>query len=372
MAYIHERPDWPKLEWDGESLAVSLGAVRHKQGRLLGKMEALGFGLRTEASLTVLTSDVVKSSAIEGETLNTEEVRSSIARRLGLDVAGLPKAGRDVEGVVEMMLDATRNFAEKLTKRRLFAWHASLFPTGRSGMRPIKVGGWRSEKAGPMQVVSGPVGHERVHFEAPDAKRLEVEMKRFITWFNAPASVDPVLKAGVAHLWFVTIHPFEDGNGRIARAIADMALARADGTSDRFYSMSSQIAAERKAYYRELEIAQRGEVDITRWLAWFLDCLGRAIDGAEESLAAVLFKAKLWQRINRQPVSDRQRTVINRMLDGFQGFLTSSKYAKIAKCSSDTALRDIRELLDRGILVQNPGGGRTTSYRLASPEDVMA
>jgi Fic family protein len=370
MAYIHEIPGWPDLTWDSDALATPLAEVRHKQGRLLGKMEALGFDLRTEASLTVLTSDVVKSSAIEGETLNPEEVRSSIARRLGLDVAGLPRAGRDVEGIVEMMLDGTGKFSEPLTKDRLFAWHSSLFPTGRSGMAEIAVGQWRPKEAGEMQVVSGPIGRERVHFRAPDAERLESEMQAFIDWFNGPAAIDPVLKAGIAHFWFVTIHPFEDGNGRIARAIADMSLARADGTKDRFYSMSSQIAAERKEYYQEVEIAQRGDLDITRWLAWFLDCLGRAIDGADQALASVLHKAQLWQRINPTPVNVRQRSVINRLLNDFRGFLTTSKYAKLAKCSPDTALRDIRELLDRGILLQNPGGGRSTSYRLADPENI--
>ncbi|MGO9114901.1 MAG: Fic family protein, partial [Thermoguttaceae bacterium] len=260
MPYIHETDGWPELTWDGDALATPLAAVRHKQGRLLGKMEILGFDLRAEAGLIVLTNDVVTSSAIEGETLNPDEVRSSIARRLGLDVAGLPKAGRDVEGIVEMMLDATGKFSTPLTKERLFDWHASLFPTGRSGMTEIAVGKWRPEEAGEMQVVSGPIGHERVHFRAPGAKRHESEMKNFIEWFNGPTVIDPVIKAGVAHFWFVTIHPFEDGNGRIARAIADMALARADGTKDRFYSMSAQIAAERKEYYQELEIAQRGDV----------------------------------------------------------------------------------------------------------------
>jgi Fic family protein len=370
MTYIHERAGWPELTWDGESLAGALAAARHKQGRLLGKMEALGFDLRTEASLAVLTSDVVKSSAIEGERLNPDEVRSSIARRLGLDVAGLPKAGRDVDGVVEMMLDGTRNFEKPLTKKRLFDWHASLFPTGRSGMSRITVGGWRKKEAGAMQVVSGPMGREKVHFEAPEADRLDAEMSRFIKWFNAPPAMDPVLKAGIAHFWFVTIHPFEDGNGRIARAIADMALARADGTKDRFYSMSSQIEAERKDYYLRLEAAQRGDVNITGWLEWFLGCLDRAIDGADGTLGAVLNKARMWQRINRRPVNDRQRLVINRMLNGFKGFLSTSKYAKLAKCSTDTALRDIRELLERGILVQNPGGGRSTSYRLGEPDAV--
>jgi len=370
IAYVHERPCWPRFTWDGDALAVALALVRHNQGRLLGKMEALGFDLRAEASLAVLTSEVVKSSAIEGEILKPEEVRSSIARRLGLVVAGLSKAGQEVEGVVEMMLDATRNFESPLTRERLFDWHASLFPRGRSGMARITVGAWRPGEAGPMQIVSGPPGREKVHFEAPEAERLESEMSSFLDWFNAPAPVDPVLNAGIAHLWFVTIHPFEDGNGRIARAIADLALARADGTKDRFYSMSSQIEAERKDYYLKLETAQRGDLDITRWLAWFLDCLGRAIEGADETLAAVLYKAKMWQRINRRPINDRQRLVINRLLNGFKGFLTTSKYARLAKCSTDTALRDIRELLDRGILAQNPGGGRSTSYRLADPDKI--
>jgi Fic family protein len=365
--YIHDRPSWPQFTWDDEELSGVLAAVRHKQGRLLGKMEALGFDLRAEASLVVLTSEVVKSSAIEGERLNPDEVRSSIARRLGLDVAGLPKAGRDVEGIVELMIDATRNFESPLTKERLFNWHAALFPTGRNGLGRITVGAWRTKESGPMQVVSGPMGHEKVHFEAPGADRLETEMAPFIDWFNAPASIDPVLKAGIAHLWFVTIHPFEDGNGRIARAIADMALARADGIKDRFYSMSSQIEAERKDYYLNLESTQRLDVDITRWLAWFLGCLDRAIGGADEALACVLHKARLWQRINRLPVNDRQRLVINRMLNGFKGFLTTSKYATLAKCSTDTALRDIRELLERGILLKNPSSGRSTSYRLAEP-----
>jgi Fic family protein len=333
-------------------------------------MEALGFDLRSEAGLTVLTSDVVKSSAIEGEILNPDEVRSSIARRLGLDIAGLPKASRDVEGGVEMMLDATRNFEAPLTKQRMFDWHASLFPTGRNGMGRITVGAWRTKESGRTQVVSGPIGKERVHFEAPEAQRLEAEMTAFLEWFNASLSVDPVLKAGIAHFWFVTIHPFEDGNGRTARAIADMALARADATPDRFYSMSSQIEAERKNYYRKLELAQRGDVDITDWLAWFLGCLDRAIDGADKILAAVLHKAKIWQRINLKPVNDRQRNVINRMLNDFEGFLSTSKYAKLAKCSEDTALRDIRELVERGILVRNLSGGRSTSYRLGEPEGI--
>jgi Fic family protein len=370
MAYIHEHPDWPVFKWHDESIVGPLAATRNKQGRILGKMEAFCFDLRAEASLVVLTSEVVKSSAIEGEILSAEEVRSSIASRLGLDVAGLPKAGRDVDGVVEMMLDATVNFELPLTKERLFDWHASLFPTGRNGMGRITVGAWRSKESGKMRVVSGPYGREKVHFEAPMAERLESEMTKFIDWFNAPTKIDPVLKAGIAHFWFVTIHPFEDGNGRIARAIAEMALARADGTKERFYSMSSQIEAERKDYYLQLESAQRGDVDITTWLSWFLNCLSQAIDGADQTLAAVLHKAKLWQRINRKPINDRQRLVVNRMLNNFQGFLSTSKYAKLTKCSPDTALRDMRELIRRGILIQNPGGGRSTSYHLGNPDDV--
>ncbi len=370
--YIHDRSGWPTLTWDDQTLAPLLAATRHKQGRLLGKMEALGYELQAEAALTVLTRDVVTTSAIEGEVLNPDEVRSSIARRLGLDVAGLPKAGRDVEGVVEMMLDATQNFAAPLTKDRLWAWHASLFPTGRSGMSQITVGGWRTTESGAMQVVSGPIGHEKVHFEAPEATRLDAEVTQFIQWFEGPTPTDPVLKAGIAHFWFVTIHPFDDGNGRIARAIADMGLARADGMKERFYSMSAQIEAERKDYYRNLESAQRGDLNVTQWLTWFLGCLDRALDGAQQTLASVLHKAELWRRINRQPVNDRQRLMINRMLDNFEGFLSTSKYAKLAKCSTDTALRDIRELLERGILLLNPGRGRSTSYRLAPPPKIDA
>ena len=369
MSYIHQNPDWPNLRWDDAKLLPLLADVRHRQGRLLGRMESLGFRLRAEASLTTLTSDVIKSSAIEGSLLDAEQVRSSIARRLGLDFGGNAKASRDVEGVVEMMLDATQKYAEPLTAERLFGWHASLFPTGRSGMRRITVGAWRPADIGAMQVVSGPMGRERVHFEAPTADRLEHEVSVFLDWFEAANGIDPVLKAGIAHFWFVTIHPFEDGNGRISRAIADMALARAEGTIERFYSMSTQIEAEKKQYYLNLEQSQKGGVDITSWLEWFLGCLGRAVAGAEAGLASVLRKAKVWERINSQsPVNERQRKVINRLLDGFEGKLSTSKYAKLAKCSGDTALRDIKILLDRGILIQDEGGGRNTSYRLVEPD----
>ena len=368
--YIHSLPDWPEFRFDDRALAGPVAAVRHRQGRLLGRMESLGFDLRREAGLASLTSDVVKSSAIEGEKLDADEVRSSIARRLGMDAGGLRPAGREVDGVVDMLLDATRGFDRPLTKRRLFDWHASLFPTARRGLRRIVVGRWRTAASGPMQVVSGPVGREKVHFEAPAAERLEGEMSRFLAWCNARPTVDPVIAAGLAHFWFVTIHPFEDGNGRIARAIADLWLARGDGTLDRFYSMSTQIAAERKEYYRQLETAPRGGLDVTPWLSWFLACLDRAIDGADATLATVLRKADLWKRVNRTPVNERQREVLNRLLDGFEGFLSTSKYAKLAGCSADTALRDIRELVERRILVQNSASGRSTSYRLGEPEAV--
>lgn len=368
--WVHEHQNWPNFTWDVGSLASKLADIRHCQGRLLGRMEGLGFEFKCEASLSTLTNDVVKSSAIEGGNLNPEEVRSSIARRLGIDIAGLIPASRDVEGIVEMMLDATQQFSKPLTKDRLFDWHAALFPTGRSGTHKITVGGWRTIDAGPMQVVSGPIGKEKVHFEAPDADRLEKEMHAFLKWFGNGDDIDPVIKAGIAHLWFVTIHPFEDGNGRIARAIGDMALARADGTQDRFYSLSSQIEAERKHYYAQLEKQQRATPDITDWLSWFLDCLGRAIINAETTLGNVLFKAQLWDTINQRPVNDRQRLIINRMLeDDFEGFMNTSKYAKLAKCSNDTALRDIQELKERGIFIKNPGGGRSTSYRLPDREE---
>ncbi len=368
--WIHEKKDWPNFIWDDETLASLLAEARHRQGRLLGKMEVLGFPIRQEASLNILTTDVVASSAIEGERLDTDEVRSSIARRLDIPLLNDKHVGRDVEGIVEMMLDATQNFDQPLTMDRLFDWHAALFPTGRSGMHHITVAAWRLVEAGPMQVVSGPIGHEKVHYEAPEASRLDAEMTKFLLWFEADLKFDPVLKAGIAHLWFVTIHPFEDGNGRIARAIADMALARADGTSYRFYSMSKQFEKERKEYYAQLERQQKSSLDITSWLSWFLTCFSHAIDSAEDTLSSVLFKAALWNRINQDPVNERQRLIINCLLDNFKGHMTTSKYAKIAKCSSDTALRDIRELVARHILIQNPGGGRSTSYRMITTEEL--
>ena len=369
MTYIHELEDWPRFRWSQERLGDQLATVRHRQGRLIGRMEALGFTLRAEASLETLTEDVIKSSEIEGEILDKDQVRSSIARRLGMDIGALTSADRNVEGVVEMMLDATQKFVDPLTAERLFGWHASLFPTGRSGMTKIAVGAWRDEKAGAMQVVSGPMGHERVHYEAPAAPRLETEMTAFLDWFNRDESTDLALKAAVAHLWFVTIHPFEDGNGRIARAIADLLLARSEGSSQRFYSMSAQIREERKGYYDILESTQKGELDITDWLEWFLGCLDRAFDGAETTLAAVIKKARFWESHRDQSFNDRQRLVINRLLNGFEGKLTNAKYAKLAKCSSDTALRDIDDLVKRGMLVRDAAGGRSTSYSLAETED---
>ncbi len=367
-SYIYMSPGWPNFFWDNEMVASPLGATRHHQGRHLGRMEALGFELRDEAQLHAMALEVVKSSAIEGESLPPAEVRSSIARRLGLDVGGLPNPSRHVDGTVEMMLDATQGFDRPLTRERLFGWHAALFPTGRSGIQPIVVGGWRTGKRGPMQVVSGPIGKETVHFVAPPAMSVDAEMDCFLTAFNQPSDVDPVLQAAVAHLWFVTIHPFEDGNGRIARAISDMCLARADGTKHRYYSMSAGIEERRDDYYTALESAQKRSLDITAWLLWFLECLDRTIDNANTSLGFVFRKARVWDQAKGHPINDRQKKIINRMLDDFKGFLTTSKYGKIAKCSNDTALRDIRELLEIGILRKNEGGGRSTSYRLADEE----
>jgi Fic family protein len=363
--YIWERPDWPKLSWDESALAPLLLRVAREQGRLLGKMEALGFELRGEAHLHALTEEVVKSSEIEGEALARDQVRSSIARRLGMDIVGLVPADRDVEGVVEMMLDATGNAGKKLTRERLFAWHSSLFPTGRTGMRSITVGAWRDDSTGPMQVVSGAVSKEKVHFEAPPAARLAKEMEKFLRWFNAPGDADPLLVAGMAHLWFVTIHPFDDGNGRIARAVADMALARAEKTGQRFYSMSAQIRRERSEYYSTLERTQKGATDITRWQNWFLNCLLRAITGAQEALGGVLNKARFWERFAKEPLNERQAAVLNRLLNGFEGKLTTSKWAKLTKSSQDTAHRDIVDLIERGALKKDSGGGRSTSYSLA-------
>ena len=363
--YIHERKEWPDFKWDRNRGAQPLADIRHRQGRLIGHMEALGFSLRQEAVLRTLTTDVLKSNEIEGERLDIDQVRSSIARRLGIDIGALKPADRHVEGNVEMMLDATRHYDRPLTAERLFGWHAALFPVGHSGLSRIKVGAWRDGSAGPMELVSGPIGMEKVHFEAPDAARLNKEMKAFLKWFNAKAEIDPVWKAGLAHLWFVTIHPFDDGNGRIARTIADMALARSENSPQRFYSMSAQIQQERSAYYRILEQTQKGSIDITHWMDWFLGCLGRAIDGAQTMLESVLIKARFWESAIGVVLSGRQIHVLNRFLDGFEGKLTTSKYAKLAKCSEDSALRDLVALVESGLLVRNAAGGRSTNYALA-------
>lgn len=367
--YIHLRADWSDFQWESERLLEPLAALRSKQGRLLGSLDSLGFKLKDEASLQTLTLDVVKSSEIEGENLPEDQVRSSIARRLGLEVAGVVVTDRHVEGVVEMMLDATQRYTKELTEDRLFSWHAALFPTGRSGMRKIITGNWRDDAEGPMQVVSGPMGKERVHFEAPEASRLDVEMKKFLEWFNDPGKIDPVLKAAVAHLWFVTVHPFDDGNGRIARALTDLQLARTDGSKQRFYSMSAQIRKERKAYYDILEKTQKETLDITNWLLWFIECLDRALDASSEILSGILKKAAFWQTHQQAELNDRQRKVLSMLLDEtLVGKLNNSKYAKMTKVSNDTALRDIQDLVSKRILVKEEGGGRNTSYRIQYPD----
>ena len=365
--YIHERKEWPEFEWNRADLADLLAEVRHLQGRLLGRMESLGFQLCEEAALQTLTQDVVKTSEIEGEKLDALQVRSSLARRMGIDVGALPQLDRNVEGIVEVMLDATRKHAAPLSAERLFGWHAALFPTGRSGMRRITVGGWRTEQSGAMQVVSGPIGRERVHYEAPEQDRLKKETARFIQWINSSSDCDPVIKSALAHFWFVTLHPFEDGNGRIARAIADLLLARSENSSQRFYSMSSQIQRERRAYYEVLEVCQKGSIDITKWIEWFLNCLKRAMGASEKTLEGVLVKASFWKSHAGESFNERQRKVINRLLDGFEGALTTSKWAKLTKCSQDTALRDVTDLITRRILSKHAAGGRSTHYTLHLP-----
>lgn len=364
MAYIWEHTDWPAFSWNEKELSSRTAAVSRKQGRLLGRMEGLGFDLRNEAHLRTLTQDVVKTSEIEGENLDADQVRSSIARRLGLDIAGLVPADRNVEGIVEVMLDATGNCSAALTAERLFGWHAALFPTGRSGMRKIVVGAWRDDAAGPMQVVSGAIGKEKVHYQAPPAEELGQEMAKFLAWFESPPKTDPLLSAAIAHFWFVTIHPFDDGNGRIARAIADLVLARTEDSGHRFYSVSAQMREERKSYYAILERSQKATPDISDWLCWFLDCLSSAIDNADEALGSVLTKARFWERFAKEALNERQIKVLNRLLDGFEGKMTTSKWGKIAKCSQDTAYRDIKDLIKRGALQKDPGGGRSTSYSI--------
>jgi len=368
--YIHERADWPKFRWSAKTLAPLLSEVRLRQGLLLGKMRSYGFTSQWAATLKVLTEETIQSSAIEGVVLDPGSVRSSIARKLGLDVAGLKEhKDRNVEGVVEMMLDATQKFSEPLTKERLFNWHAHLFPGVRTSADRFRVGAWRDDSQGPMQVISGPIGRPKVHYVAPKAARMDRETGKFLEWFDEENQEDPLLKAGIAHLWFVTIHPFEDGNGRIARAIAGMCLAKSDGGSQRFYSMSSQILKERKTYYEVLEQTQSGSLDITDWLTWFLNCLDRAIQQSNEITSNALEKESFWQKLKKENVSlnDRQKKVLNRLFGGFEGKLTRDKWMKLTKASSRTALRDIEELISLGVLEQEEAGGRSTSYRLRSP-----
>ncbi len=364
--YIWKRRDWPAFRWDDAQLIEPLAAARLKQGRLLGSMARLGFDLKIEAQLETLTEDALKSSEIEGEVLDRSSVRSSIARRLGVPDAAVAPADRRTEGVVEMMLDATQNHDAPLTAERLFGWQAALFPTGHSGLHRVRTGAWRDDAEGPMQIVSGPVGRQRVHYQAPPARQIEAEMRRFLDWFNRGGEPEGLLRAGLAHLWFVTIHPFADGNGRVARAITDQALAQSEGSGQRFYSMSSRIRTERSDYYDTLERVQKGGLDVTDWLVWFLGCLARAIDGAEAACANVLGKADFWQRYAREPFTLRQKTVLNRYLDGFEGKLTARKWAAIGKCSIPTAQRDINELIERKILRRNPGGSKNTSYDLTA------
>jgi Fic family protein len=367
MMYIWEQTDWPSMTWDRGQLLELLSEVSRKQGRLLGRMQDVGLDLRREAQLGTLTEDVVRTSEIEGEKLDSGQVRSSIARRLGMDAGGVVAVDRDVEGVVEMMLDATTNYTRPLTADRLFGWHAALFPTGRSGLHKVTVGKWRDDSGGPMQVVSGAIGRQRVHYQAPPAARLPEEMDRFLGWFESSGKTDELLVAGLAHLWFVTIHPFDDGNGRIARAIADMALARSESSAQRFYSMSAEICREQNAYYTILEQTQKGRLGVTQWQEWFLSCLDRAIKGSLDVRGGVWHKARFWQRIAQQPLNARQALVLNKLLDGFEGKLTTSKWAKLAKSSQDSAYRDILDLVERGILRKDPGGGRSTSYSLVTP-----
>lgn len=359
--FIHEHPNWFRFRYDNEKLVSLLASVRHLQGKLMGHMESLGFSLREEAMLTTLTLDVLKSTEIEGELLDKEQVRSSIARRLGIETPGLVNSSRNVDGVVEMMLDATQNHNKKLTEERLFGWHAALFPTGWSGMYRIEVGKYRT---GEMQVVSGAMGKEKIHYEAPKPDRLPNEMQEFFEWINGNTNLDLVLNSAIAHFWFVTIHPFDDGNGRIARAIADMLLARSDNSPQRFYSMSNQILADRKEYYKILEETQRGNGDLTKWLVWYLECLQRALNATEIILESILTKARFWDTHRNTPLNERQQKMLNKILDGFDGKLTSSKWAKIVKCSSDTALRDIQDLIAKGILRKEDKGGRSTNYEL--------
>lgn len=363
--FIHQQANWPNFVWNNDEILNLLSEARNLQGRLIGKMETLGFELRNKALLDTLTLDVLKSSEIEGEYLNPDQVRSSIARRLGMEIAGSVESDRNVDGVVEMMLDATQNCFNPLTTDRIFDWHAALFPTGRSGMYKIKVADWRKDTTGPMQVVSGALGKEKVHFQAPDSSLIEQEMNLFLDWFNNNnLNIDLVIKAAIAHLWFVTIHPFEDGNGRITRALTDLLLAKSDNSNQRFYSMSAQIRIERKEYYEILEKTQKGNLEITEWIKWFLNCLINSLKSSDAVLLSVLYKADFWTKHAHTLLNERQIKLLNKLMDGFDGKLTSSKWAKIAKCSKDTAIRDINDLIEKNILQKESAGGRSTNYEL--------
>jgi len=365
--YFYQSKDWPNFKWETDTLLPYVSKVRNLQGRLIGRMEAMGFELREKAVLTTLTQDIVRSSEIEGELLNPEEVRSSVARNLGMELAGLPKASRDVEGVVEMMLDATQKYEAALTKDRLCGWHAALFPTGRSGMYKITVGDWRDDKKGPMQIVSGAMGKEKVHYTAPESKRLEEEMTQFLNWFNTDDSMEPLVKSAIAHLWFVSIHPFDDGNGRIARAIADCQLARADMTSQRFYSMSAEIMNSKNGYYDILESTQKGSMDVSQWLVWYFERLTDALEATGDTLSQILIKAKFWELHKTTQFNERQTTMLNKLLGDFIGKLHSSKWAKMTKVHRDTARRDIQDLIEKGVLLDSGEGGRSTNYVLNLP-----
>lgn len=360
--YIYQYPNWPEFSWKDKDVQPLLGQVRHSQGKLMGMMSTLGFKIQSDTLLSVLTMDVVKSSEIEGEMLNIDQVRSSVARKLGIDYAGIIPSSRHIDGVVDMLLDATQHYDQPLDEERLFGWHSALFPTGRSGLYKITVGCYRSEE---MQIVSGAIGNEKIHYQAPSPEHLTNEMHDFLKWFNENSSLDLVLKAAIAHFRFIIIHPFDDGNGRIARALTDLLLARSDGSAQRFYSLSSQILLERKKYYDVLQKCQSNSGDITEWIIWFLNCLTRSLDASEKTLNHILLKAKFWDKHNDTSLNARQRLMLNKILDGFDGKLKSSKWAKIAKCSADTALRDIKDLIDKRILKQESSGGRSTNYEIA-------
>ncbi|WP_433576776.1 Fic family protein [Nocardia brasiliensis] len=365
--YIWEDPDWPDLRYDAERLTGPLAEVAQRQGHLLGRLADTEQAVREQAGLATLTEDVVKTSEIEGELLNAASVRSSIARHLGVDIGATAPTDRNVDGVVQMVLDATVHHDQAMTPERLFGWHAGLFPTGHSGISRVRVGGWRTDATGPMEVVSGSYGRQRVHFEAPPAARLDTEMRRFLDWFNRDAIEPPIVKAGLAHLWFVTVHPFDDGNGRIARALGDLWLARADHSSLRFYSLSAQIQRDRNAYYNILERTQKGTLDVTEWLLWFLAAMQRSIAHADEAVDTVLMKTRFWRTWRQAPMNARQIAILNRLMDGFQGKLTTRKWSIITKCSQDSALRDINELVELGVLRRSDSGGRSTSYEVVQP-----